>query len=82
MDLKILKELEGPRGGRASFAGHGNIVPTQELHYSISVSYVNDYLYGVEGKGVKVPGKMKRATKKSGTRRGRKSERGFAANPV
>ncbi len=28
MDVKILKELEGPRGGGAWFAGHVGIVPT------------------------------------------------------
>jgi len=27
-DGKILKKLEGPRGGGAWFAGHGTIVPT------------------------------------------------------
>ena len=27
-ELRILKELEGPHGGRAWFAGHGRIVPT------------------------------------------------------
>jgi len=26
--LQLLKELEGPRGGRAWLAGHGRIVPT------------------------------------------------------
>jgi hypothetical protein len=42
-DVMILKELEGPRGGRAWFAGHGRIVPTQLNHYSILIPYVNDY---------------------------------------
>ncbi len=27
-DVKILQELEEPRGGGAWFAGHGRIVPT------------------------------------------------------
>ena len=39
-----LKELEGPRGGGAWFAGHGRIVPAERNHYSILVPYVNDYL--------------------------------------
>ncbi len=43
-DGKILKELEGPRGGGAWFAGHGRIVPAERNHYSILVPYVNDYL--------------------------------------
>jgi hypothetical protein len=35
MGLKILKELEGPLGGRAWFAGHGEIVPAQCSNYTI-----------------------------------------------
>ena len=46
VDLNVLREIEGPRGGRAWFAGHVEIVPAQEHHYSISVQYVNDYLWG------------------------------------
>jgi hypothetical protein len=44
LDVKILVELEGPLGGRALFAGHGDIVPNSRSDYSILVPYVNDYL--------------------------------------
>jgi hypothetical protein len=43
-ELRILKGLEGPRGGGAWLAGHGSIVPTLRNHYTILVPYVNDYL--------------------------------------
>jgi hypothetical protein len=39
----VLRELEGPRGGRAWYAEPGKIVPTYRSHYSILVSYVKDY---------------------------------------
>jgi hypothetical protein len=42
-DGKILKELEGPRGGGAWFARHGGIVPIQGNYYSILVPYINGY---------------------------------------
>jgi hypothetical protein len=53
--LQLLRELKGPRGGRAPvlkpgckrctwLARHGRIAPTQRKHYSILVPYVNDYL--------------------------------------
>ncbi len=40
---KILKGLEGPRGGRAWLAGRGKILPTLTKDYSILVPFVNDY---------------------------------------
>jgi hypothetical protein len=43
-DGKVLGKLEGPRGGRASFAGHRGGVPHQRDHYSNLVPYVKDYL--------------------------------------
>ena len=42
-DGKILLELEGQLGGRALFAGHGGIVPTQHKDYNILVQYVKNY---------------------------------------
>src|SRR6267378_7020586 len=48
---KLLKELEGPRGGGgACFAGHGGIVPASQNHHSILVSFVNGYLEEVRGR--------------------------------
>jgi hypothetical protein len=41
-DARILNGLEGPRGGRAWFARHGGVVPTQQ-QYSILVQYVKNY---------------------------------------
>jgi hypothetical protein len=40
--VKILKELEGPRGGGAWFAGHERIVPTYKtiIAYWYSMSMI------------------------------------------
>ena len=42
-NLRILRELEGPPGGRAWCAEPGKIVPTYRMHYSMLVPYVKDY---------------------------------------
>jgi len=39
----ILRELEGPRSGRAWNAGPGRTFPANRRHYSILLSYVKDY---------------------------------------
>ena len=43
-DARILNGLEGPRGGRALFTGHGKTVPNSRNHYSTLVQFINDYL--------------------------------------
>jgi hypothetical protein len=42
-DARILNGLEGPRSGRALFAGHERIVPNSRNHYSTLVPYVKNY---------------------------------------
>jgi len=52
--LKILKELEGPPGGRAWFAGHTERscrLNDAIITYRYSMSMIT---YGIEGKGVRV----------------------------
>jgi hypothetical protein len=43
MGRRIVKRLEGPRGGRAWLAGRARIAPTERNHHSTLVQFVNDY---------------------------------------
>jgi len=54
-NLRILRELEGPPGGRAWCAEPGRIEPAYRRHYSILVSYVKDYFKCFELCGIAHP---------------------------